>query len=68
MYLLPSTSYAYAPFTRSKTMGLPPTDLNARTGEFTPPGRRFFASVKIWLEHKTIAQSQRSAGHARKIP
>lgn len=34
----PSTSQAYAPLTRSKTMGLPPTDLNARTGELTPPG------------------------------
>lgn len=24
-------------------MGVPPTDLNARTGEFTPPGNRVFA-------------------------
>ena len=26
--------------------GLPLTDLNARTGEFTPPGIYFFASLK----------------------
>jgi hypothetical protein len=47
MYLLPSTSKAYAPLTWSKTMGLPPTDLNARTGEFTPPGSSSFASFII---------------------
>ena len=30
--------------TRSNTMGPPPTDLKARTGEETPPGIRFMAS------------------------
>ncbi len=28
-------------------MGCPPTDLNARTGELTPPGIRFWAAAKI---------------------
>jgi hypothetical protein len=28
-------------------MGCPPTDLNARTGEFTPPGISFWAAAKI---------------------
>jgi hypothetical protein len=28
-------------------MGPPPTDLNARTGEFTPPGRISSAALKI---------------------
>lgn len=30
-------------------MGLPPTDLNARTGEFTPPGSSSCASLKIYV-------------------
>jgi hypothetical protein len=28
-------------------MGCPPTDLNARTGELTPPGISFCAAAKI---------------------
>ena len=28
-------------------IGLPPTDLNALTGELTPPGINFFASLKL---------------------
>ena len=28
-------------------MGWPPTDLNARTGELTPPGINFCAAAKI---------------------
>jgi len=28
-------------------MGCPPTDLNARTGELTPPGMSFWAAAKI---------------------
>ena len=30
-------------------IGVPPTDLKARTGEFTPPGMSFFASSNNWL-------------------
>jgi hypothetical protein len=33
--------------TRSKTIGWPPTDLKARTGELTPPGMSFWAAAKI---------------------
>lgn len=53
-HLLPSTSKAYGPFTDSKTMGLPPTLLKARTGEFTPPGSRSWASLKICRKHVRI--------------
>jgi len=42
---LPSTSYAFEPFTRSNTIGSPPTDLNARTGDETPPGMIVRASA-----------------------
>ena len=48
--MFPSTSNAYAPLTRSNTIGFPPTDLNARTGEFTPPGRMSCAALKISLD------------------
>mmetsp|Transcript_4290 Transcript_4290/g.7525 ORF Transcript_4290/g.7525 Transcript_4290/m.7525 type:complete len:113 (-) Transcript_4290:16-354(-) len=47
MYSFPSTSNDLLPLTRSKTIGFPPTDLNARTGEFTPPGISDFAALKI---------------------
>src|SRR5215467_2409903 len=38
MYSLPSASHIRAPFPRTMYGGSPPTDLNARTGESTPPG------------------------------
>ena len=41
---------AHGPLTLSKTIGLPPTDLNALTGEFTPPGNKSCASLKILCE------------------
>ena len=41
MYLLPSSSIKYAPNAFFIKMGVPPTDLNALTGEFTPPGITF---------------------------
>src|SRR6478735_9343074 len=37
-YSVPSTSKRYGPLARSMNRGVPPTALNARTGEFTPPG------------------------------
>src|SRR4051794_37555250 len=37
-YSLPSTSNRYGPWARSMNRGVPPTALNARTGELTPPG------------------------------
>src|SRR5262249_44339314 len=38
MYSLPSTSTTRLPRPSAMNGGSPPTDLNARTGEFTPPG------------------------------
>ncbi len=37
-YSLPSTSRSQAPWADRMKRGVPPTALNARTGEFTPPG------------------------------
>src|SRR4029079_934321 len=37
-YSLPSTSVSQAPCAERMKRGVPPTALNARTGEFTPPG------------------------------
>jgi len=38
--LMPSTSQSRQPFARWVKNGLPPTPRNARTGEFTPPGKQ----------------------------
>src|SRR5262249_30775395 len=43
MYSLPSASQMREPRPRTMYGGSPPTDLNARTGEFTPPGITFDA-------------------------
>src|SRR5580765_6677012 len=37
-YRLPSTSVSHGPAAEAMNRGVPPTALNARTGEFTPPG------------------------------
>ena len=42
------------PLTLSKTIGLPPTLLNARTGLLTPPGISSFASVKIRADSEYV--------------
>jgi hypothetical protein len=49
--------------TRSKTIGWPPTDLNARTGELTPPGIKLWAALKsswerlvLWAEPEAGAE------------
>jgi hypothetical protein len=47
MYLFPSISQAKGPLTLSKTIGWPPTDLKALTGELTPPG------ISSWAAEKT---------------
>src|ERR1019366_8708657 len=39
MYSLPSASQIRAPWPLLATTGVPPTPPNARTGEFTPPGK-----------------------------
>src|SRR5471030_1106618 len=46
MYCLPSASQKYGPCARSMNRGVPPTERNARTGEFTPPGMVFWARSK----------------------
>src|SRR3954470_6960799 len=38
MYLLPSMSVIWQPSASLMNRGVPPTALNARTGELTPPG------------------------------
>src|SRR3989304_5269709 len=43
MKVFPSTSRTEALFALSMNRGIPPTDRNARTGEFTPPGINVFA-------------------------
>ena len=50
MYLLPSISQANGPLTLSKTIGCPPTDLKALTGELTPPGINAWAAEKIFSD------------------
>src|SRR5438093_820777 len=40
MYSRPSSSRTRAPRPSRKNTGVPPTEPNARTGEFTPPGMR----------------------------
>src|SRR5476651_571784 len=46
MYCLPSASQKCGPCARSMNRGVPPTERNARTGEFTPPGMVFWARSK----------------------
>ncbi len=55
-YSLPSTSVSQAPLARRMKRGVPPTALNARTGEFTPPG------VTAWARSKSALES--GAGRA----
>src|SRR5436309_2473647 len=43
MSRLPSRSTRYEPSPRAMKSGSPPTARKARTGLFTPPGKRFFA-------------------------
>ena len=43
-------SQAKGPLTLSKTIGCPPTDLNALTGELTPPGINSKAEEKTSSE------------------
>eukprot|EP00963_Diacronema_lutheri_P006986 scaffold625_cov324-Pavlova_lutheri.AAC.20 len=48
-------------------MGFPPTDLNARTGELTPPGSRSCASLKIFASScfgQSFPSVSRSSFHA----
>src|SRR5579864_5211773 len=53
MYSLPSASHMREPLPRTIYGGSPPTDLNARTGESTPPGitreARAWSSCDLFL-------------------
>src|SRR6476661_8577837 len=50
MNVLPSTSVSRAPAARLMNSGEPPTDLKARTGLSTPPGRMALARAKSFWE------------------
>jgi hypothetical protein len=50
MNVLPSTSSSVAPEARRMNSGAPPTDVKARTGLSTPPGRIWLARAKSFLE------------------
>src|SRR5471032_718570 len=64
MYCLPSASQKYGPCARSMNHGVPPTERNARTGEFTPPGMVFWARSKraSFLDMTGPALNDGSAG------
>src|SRR6185312_15081607 len=50
MYSLPSTSQMREPCARLMKTGVPPTDLNARTGELTPAGMTCCeSSNSVWF-------------------
>src|SRR6188508_462916 len=78
MYRRPSTSNTYGPSARATTYGMPPTDLNARIDELTPPGiARAERSNNVALEgmpapwHSTgshPAAAQATASHGGIIP
>src|SRR3954465_2643147 len=59
MYLLPSISVTIAPSASLMKTGVPPTALNARTGELTPPGITFLAFAN---EASELAMERRAAG------
>src|SRR4030095_111183 len=50
MNVLPSTSCNFDPEARRMKSGAPPTELKARTGLSTPPGRMPLARAKSFLE------------------
>src|ERR1035437_2665529 len=61
MYSLSSASVILEPLPLTMKGGVPPTDLKARTGLSTPPGRYFWASlksfselVKVFMQHSFI--------------
>src|SRR5256885_9221868 len=57
MYLLPSTSTSVAPDARVMNSGDPPTDLNARTGLSTPPGRSCCARKKSFCDRVVFMET-----------
>src|SRR6476469_8474065 len=62
MYSLPSASQIRAPSPLAATIGVPPTPLNARTGELTPPGNNSTDRRMISADLSPIA-ANRNRGH-----
>jgi hypothetical protein len=56
MKVFPSTSRTEEPFALSMNRGVPPTDRNARTGEFTPPGIIVFARANSLPEVVVVSR------------
>src|SRR5579884_471829 len=69
MKRFPSTSTILLPFAFLIKRGFPPTDLNARTGELTPPGIRFSASWKRAADFsRFICQAPKMWFHSKERP
>src|SRR2546430_17300373 len=66
MYSFPSTSQIFAPAARSTKKGSPPTLRNARTGELTPPGMRFWAAAKSLDERVVMGRRKRPTLNAQR--
>ena len=60
-YSLPSASVRRYPLAEVMNRGVPPTELNARTGEFTPPGMSAHASAKSAAEVAVAGEVLRMA-------
>src|SRR5687767_13860848 len=54
MYSRPSAPNNFEPLALLMKIGWPPTARNARTGEFTPPGKRFSARSSRRLEVSSL--------------
>ena len=68
-YSSPSASVRYGPLAETIKRGVPPTEPNARTGEFTPPGiswraRSKSSSLRGWLEVMVPILSVQFCGEA----
>src|SRR5437867_5281012 len=62
MYVLPSASRTRAPSPQTMNRGVPPTALNARTGELTPPGMTRCARANSSSERVIESRSGDPAG------
>ena len=63
MYRWPSASQMRAPSALRMKRGVPPTALNARTGEFTPPGIRRCARAKSssdWVMRGIVSEPRKA--------
>jgi len=62
---LPSTSQTFEPEAFPTKNGDEPTEPNARTGLFTPPGMRFFAFMKSSRERFCFIRAPGIIEHAK---